>query len=706
MAAIDEVLRASRPASVAEARASWPVRSGYHPSPADWRDECLYFLLPDRFSDETPAGRPLLDRARLGDARGGSPAWRDGDWQNWARSGRVRFQGGTLRGVRSRLGYLAGLGVTALWIGPPWKQRQESFVNSDGELADEYHGYAIQDFFEIDPRFGTRQDLVELVGAAHEKGIRVVLDIVLNHTARNWLYRVDGQLRPLTDDPEYHPGVVYEFGAWLDGTGEPLRAGAAPGPDDAVWPQDLQPPDAYHRRGQIQDYDDFSNGQPNLDDDAQLRLADMTNRDLALSAAIPGGETPLQVMIACWTYWLSLTDCDGFRIDTLKHITLEEARIFCGALREYAETLGKRNFLLAGEVAGGLTLEQLYLGALRSNLSATLELGDARQQLRTAALGGDGGDILDRYAGPDDPLPGSHRAAGSYFVTSIDDHDDVGVALQRFPSLDPLPGPYHDDAVASFFEPLQTVTGSAVLLLTLGIPCLYYGAEQGLAAAALGDPGDRLPFWRDRAAGRPHDHGNDRYLREAMFGPEHPRRPGGGGRPAVPGGPAPDPDQPGFGPFGTTGHHVFDPASPQYRRLQTLLAARATHAALRLGRQYARPVTEPGADPVSGNRVPGALGWSRLLAWQELVVVVNTRRSAPAGEATVTAQILVDATLNPDQARFRVVASTAQCDGLAGHLDAGAPVEVQAKPGGPAALVVTNLPPGEIVVLARDALTP
>jgi glycosidase len=701
MATIDEVLGRSRPASVAAARAGWPRRTAYHPSPADWRDECLYFLLPDRFSDETPAGRPLLNRSRLGDARGGTPAWDDGTWHAWARSGRTRFQGGTLRGAMGRLDYLADLGVTALWIGPPWKQRRESFVNPDGEPADEYHGYAIQDFFDVDPRLGSRQDLVDLVGAAHARGLRVVLDIVVNHTARNWLYRVGGAPAPLTADPPFAAGVRYPFGAWLDGTGAELIA-RVPGDDDAVWPEDLQTPEAYHRRGQIQDYDDFTaDGQVNLSPDAQLRVADMTNRDLALSAATAGHEPPLQVMIACWTYWMSLTDCDGFRIDTLKHIAVQEARIFCGAVKEYAETLGKRNFLLAGEVAGGLTVEQTFLGALRSNLTATLELGDARRQLRDAALGADGTDFLDRYDEPNDPLPGSHRQAGSYFVTSIDDHDDVGVALRRFPSLDPLPGPHDDEDVASFFQPLQTVTGSAVLLLTLGIPCLYYGAEQGLAAAAVAHPEARLPFWENR------DHGGDRYLREAMFGPEHPRRPGAAGRPAVPGGPAPDPDEPGFGPFGTSGHHVFDPDGREYRRLRTLLAARAAHAPLRLGRQYARPATRPGTDPASGRRVPGVLAWSRILAGQEVVVVVNTvpPATARAGPAA-TAQVLVDAQLNPDQSRFAVVASTAQCDGLAPHLDAGTLVEVQGKPGGAAGLVVTDLPPHEIVVLARDALMP
>ena len=58
--------------------------------------------------------------------------------------------------------------------------------SSSGGHLDTYHGYAIQDFLEVDPRFGTRQDLVDLVDAAHAKGLRVILDIIFNHSGHNW----------------------------------------------------------------------------------------------------------------------------------------------------------------------------------------------------------------------------------------------------------------------------------------------------------------------------------------------------------------------------------------------------------------------------------------------------------------------------------------------------------------------------------------
>src|SRR6185312_1635791 len=86
----------------------------YTPSPADWRDEVLYFLLPDRFSDGKEERRELLTQTRRA-ALCATPARPDIDWRAWAASG-ARWQGGTIAGIRGRLDYLQGLGITTLWI--------------------------------------------------------------------------------------------------------------------------------------------------------------------------------------------------------------------------------------------------------------------------------------------------------------------------------------------------------------------------------------------------------------------------------------------------------------------------------------------------------------------------------------------------------------------------------------------------------------
>jgi len=114
----------------------------YSPSPVDWQDEILYFLLPDRFNDGKAHTRPLLTRQTIAGYRSSSsrPNW---NWHDWAESGR-RWQGGTIKGITDKLGYIKDLGATAIWVGPIFKQRPR---------LDTYHGYGIQDFLEVDPRF-------------------------------------------------------------------------------------------------------------------------------------------------------------------------------------------------------------------------------------------------------------------------------------------------------------------------------------------------------------------------------------------------------------------------------------------------------------------------------------------------------------------------------------------------------------------------
>ena len=106
------------------------------PSPADWADQVLYFLLPDRFSDGREDARPMFDRAN-------PDASRHESVQEWMRAG-CCYEGGRLKGIEGKLDYLRGLGVTTLWIGPVWKQRAD---------LETYHGYGVQNFLEVDPRW-------------------------------------------------------------------------------------------------------------------------------------------------------------------------------------------------------------------------------------------------------------------------------------------------------------------------------------------------------------------------------------------------------------------------------------------------------------------------------------------------------------------------------------------------------------------------
>lgn len=138
------------------------------PSPREWRDQFIYFLLVDRF-DNNQNNIPPYDPAS-------APRGRDPE------QGRL-FQGGNLKGIIRRLDYIQNLGCTAIWLSPIFKNRQE--------FNDTYHGYGIQNFLEVDQRFGTLEDLQELVRQAHARGMYVILDIIINHTGDNWAYPGD-----------------------------------------------------------------------------------------------------------------------------------------------------------------------------------------------------------------------------------------------------------------------------------------------------------------------------------------------------------------------------------------------------------------------------------------------------------------------------------------------------------------------------------
>jgi len=247
-----------------------------HPSPADWSDQILYFLLPDRFSDAREADRPMFDANN-------ADAFRPKSVSQWMKSG-CCYQGGKIRGIEQKLDYLKGLGVTTLWIGPVWKQRAD---------LETYHGYGVQDFLDVEPRLGTRQDLRSLIDTAHARGMYVLLDVIYNHTGNNWFYDNNGAA---TDTLPYRAEGQHPFKGWRSKAGECVER--ITDPDDGVWPVELQNPDWYTRAGSIQNWDHPGK---ELAADAEFRRGDFGNlKDLELEK----GEV-LDGLIKAYQYWIA-----------------------------------------------------------------------------------------------------------------------------------------------------------------------------------------------------------------------------------------------------------------------------------------------------------------------------------------------------------------------------------------------------------------
>lgn len=126
--------------------------------------DVIYLLMPDRFANGDPSNDNMPDMLEKAD-----------------RSNPSGRHGGDIAGIRNHLGYLSNLGITALWINPLLENNNPAYS---------YHGYAITDFYRIDPRFGTNQDYLNLVEQAHSKGIKVIKDMIFNHCGINhWFIR-------------------------------------------------------------------------------------------------------------------------------------------------------------------------------------------------------------------------------------------------------------------------------------------------------------------------------------------------------------------------------------------------------------------------------------------------------------------------------------------------------------------------------------
>ena len=138
------------------------------------QDEVIYFLLPDRFENGSP------DNDTGGIAGGKLQHGFDPTDEGF-------YHGGDLAGLTRRLDYIQGLGATAVWVAPVF--RNKPVQGEPGREFSGAHGYWITDFTSVDPHFGTDAEFAALVEAAHARGMKVYMDIIANHTADVIRYR-------------------------------------------------------------------------------------------------------------------------------------------------------------------------------------------------------------------------------------------------------------------------------------------------------------------------------------------------------------------------------------------------------------------------------------------------------------------------------------------------------------------------------------
>jgi glycosidase len=200
-----------------------------------WRDEVIYFILTDRFSN--------------GD--------RSNDFNVKPRDPHA-YHGGDFQGIINKLGYIKSLGATTIWITPINDNRDDSLVDKYWG----FHGYWTKNWETVDEHLGSEAKFKELVNAAHARGIKVMLDMVVNHMGY-----------------------------------------------DAPWTKDAAKRDWFHHNGDIKNWDDpwqVENGDIS-------GLPDMNTENPAV----------LKYMEDMWVSWIKRTNVDAFRMDTVKHVPLK-----------------------------------------------------------------------------------------------------------------------------------------------------------------------------------------------------------------------------------------------------------------------------------------------------------------------------------------------------------------------------------------------
>ena len=296
--------------------------------------------MPDRFAN----GDPANDRGGMSGDRsktGFDPA------------DKAFYHGGDLKGVTSKLDYIQGLGATAIWLTPVF--RNKAVQEMDGYQSAGYHGYWPIDFTDIDPHLGSKADYKAFVDAAHARGLKVYLDIVVNHTADVIKYREcqgkactyrsradfpytreTGSKRPINAGflGDQAPYLTAENFAKLTRPNYAYTPYVPAEERHIKKPDWLNDPIYYHNRGES-----IFRGESS-------QLGDFSGLDDLFT------ENPrvLQGFIDIYGQWIDDYGIDGFRIDTARHVNAEFWQAFVPAMLARAKTKGIPNFHIFGEV--------------------------------------------------------------------------------------------------------------------------------------------------------------------------------------------------------------------------------------------------------------------------------------------------------------------------------------------------------------------
>jgi glycosidase len=418
------------------------------PTQSSLASQRIYFVMPDRYWNGSTAN----DTGGLSGGRavtGFDPA--DTGY----------YHGGDLVGLASRLQRIKELGFTALWITPVLKQQPVS----QGSAA--YHGYWGLDFTTVDPHLGTDKDFADLVASAHGLGLKVYLDVVVNHTAD--VVQLTGT--SYTDVPyrdcrgkRFDPARYATRRSFpcLEATTMPRVPFVLPGDRKAKSPAWLNDPLNYHDRGNI----DFGScSQECFEQGDFFGLDDLFTEKPAV----------MKGLAQIYSSWITRFKVDGFRVDTAKHVNAAFFKLWVPKVRAAAASIGVKDFPIFGEVTLN---DAVDLSEFVRDRGLPQVLDFPFQQVAAAYAAGASGARGLGHRLEDDDYFRTPDGIDPAFPTFLGNHD-MGRGAQQI--LLQAPG------LAENARVQRMQFAYDVLYLLRGAPTILYGDEVGM----IGPGGDK-----------------------------------------------------------------------------------------------------------------------------------------------------------------------------------------------------------------------
>ena len=459
-----------------------------------WSQDVIYFALTDRFYD--------------GDPTNDVPAGSDPSLFDRTQTNIDRYHGGDFRGLELALstGYFNDLGVTALWITPPVRNVWYSAFDGNDAPKTGYHGYWAQDFLDIDPhlvsrrslddkraypdsRDGRMQHYKDLVTLAHSRGIKVIQDIVCNHAGPVFYYdandngkfdrdQKDEWIQPFRHDGPYTDARWAETPAWDQHRAAPAGPVMVLGKEVKTTGAigDLE---SYGRRG-------MSPGSLGKSDGEEIECDFFGLRDFWTAPASPHFDALVNDFVEIYAFYVEEIGVDGFRIDTVKHVHHAFWDAFTERLRKRLGPERAKNLILFGEVYDGSPVKT---GEYTYRLGWPTDRGpclDAVLDFPFCFA------VRSYLRNPDKPF-GTTRDLENAFLSLL----PTPRAKQQRPDYNPTPGSdglNSEQKIVNFIEnhdglnrfrvqgvsERRNLLANALMLLSPGTPCLYYGTEAGL----------------------------------------------------------------------------------------------------------------------------------------------------------------------------------------------------------------------------------